>query len=293
MVHGFIRGLVRLGAFVNRLQRTMQFPQLGFDAIGLGGDASQFGVELILGVLQKGQGFLGRSSRDSMGNTFGQLFRIRIDHRIVFGKVVGFLGAGSTNVSPGAIWIFGLLLHQHNQSGGRLRGFILGITLPFSWRPIYGSLLEKEHPAVPVFFAAHHCAALPGSFPSVFFCLATGKFLNLFRDTNAAPVVPAHGAEIGVNVQIFIVICPGQIGVEGQIKVSLPIQGGSSLGQLIVVVTTSRDAQSNISRVGGDAIAHSLVSRRPAWVAQGALWGSRNTAWMPRDTPPWWHQSRW
>ena len=35
MVHGFIRGLIWLGAFVNRLQRTMQFTQLGFDAIGL------------------------------------------------------------------------------------------------------------------------------------------------------------------------------------------------------------------------------------------------------------------
>ena len=77
MVHGFIRGLIWLGAFVNRLQRTMQFTQLGFDAIGLGGDASQFGVELILGVLQESQGFLElKQPRLQAGNTFGQLFRI-------------------------------------------------------------------------------------------------------------------------------------------------------------------------------------------------------------------------
>ena len=71
MVHGFIRGLVRFGAFVNRLQCTMQFTQLGLDAIGLGGHASQFGVELILSVLQEGQGLLElKQPRLQAGNTF-------------------------------------------------------------------------------------------------------------------------------------------------------------------------------------------------------------------------------
>jgi len=36
--------------------------------------------------------------------------------------------------------------------------------------------------------------------------LATGKQLNLFADADTAPVMTAHGTEIRVHIQIFVVI---------------------------------------------------------------------------------------
>ena len=74
MVDRFVRDLIGFGAFVNNLQSTVQFTQLRLDTIGLGRHPSQFTVELILGVLQKSQGFLELNQPSlQASNTFGQL----------------------------------------------------------------------------------------------------------------------------------------------------------------------------------------------------------------------------
>ena len=84
--------------------------------------------------------------------------------------------------------------------------------------------------------------------------LAAGELLDLLGDPNAAPVVAAHGAEVGIDVEILVVIRPRGVGIEREIEVLLPVQGGTSLGQLIIVVAGSRNPECDIRGVGGDAI---------------------------------------
>ena len=69
-----------------------------------------------------------------------------------------------------------------------------------------------------------------------------------------APVVAAHGAEIGVDVEILIVIRPGQFGIEAQLEMLLPIERGPGLGQLVIAVARAGDAQRDVGRVGGDLV---------------------------------------
>jgi hypothetical protein len=45
--------------------------------------------------------------------------------------------------------------------------------------------------------------------------LAAGELLDFLADADAAPVVAAHGAEVGVHVQVFIVVGAGGVGIEG------------------------------------------------------------------------------
>jgi hypothetical protein len=77
----------------------------------------------------------------------------------------------------------------------------------------------------------------------VFAAVEVGDFL---ADSHAAPVVAAHGAEIGVDFQIFIVIGAGEIGIERQIEMLLPVQRGSRLGQLVVAIARAGDAQGDV-----------------------------------------------
>gem|GEM_PF-6745695 len=46
----------------------------------------------------------------------------------------------------------------------------------------------------------------------------------------------AHGAEIGVDFQILIVIGACEIGIERKVEMFLPIQGGAGFGEFIIAV---------------------------------------------------------
>jgi hypothetical protein len=48
--------------------------------------------------------------------------------------------------------------------------------------------------------------------------------------------VAAHGAEVGVDVEVFVVVGTGGVGVEGEFEVLFPVEGGAGFGQFIVAV---------------------------------------------------------
>jgi hypothetical protein len=48
--------------------------------------------------------------------------------------------------------------------------------------------------------------------------------------------VAAHGAEVGVDLQVLVVVGAGEVGVEAEVEVALPVEGGAGLGELVVAV---------------------------------------------------------
>src|SRR6185503_19915175 len=84
--------------------------------------------------------------------------------------------------------------------------------------------------------------------------LAGHELVDLLGDADGAPVVAAHGAETGVDVQIFIVERPRELGVEPEVEMALPVEGGASFGQLVVAVARAGDSERDVGGVGGDAV---------------------------------------
>src|SRR5690606_3192626 len=78
--------------------------------------------------------------------------------------------------------------------------------------------------------------------------------LDLLADPHAAPVVPAHGAEVGVDVEVFVVVGTGGVFVVGEFEVLLPVEGRTSLGQFVVPVAGAGDAEGDVGGVGGDLV---------------------------------------
>ncbi len=64
----------------------------------------------------------------------------------------------------------------------------------------------------------------------------------------------AHGAEIGVDFQVFIVVGAGEFGVEAEIEMALPVEGGAGLGEFVVAVARAGDSQGDVGGVGGDFV---------------------------------------
>ena len=52
---------------------------------------------------------------------------------------------------------------------------------------------------------------------------------------------------------------PGRIGIEAQLEVLLPVQGGTRLGQFVVPVARARDAQGHVGGVGRDPVGHAAL----------------------------------
>ena len=84
--------------------------------------------------------------------------------------------------------------------------------------------------------------------------LARGELDDLLRDPHAAPVVAAHRAEVGVDVEVFVVIRPRGVGIEGELEVLLPVEGGAGLGELVVAVAHARDAERDVRRMRRDLV---------------------------------------
>ena len=82
--------------------------------------------------------------------------------------------------------------------------------------------------------------------PGVGLVIAREELGDLLRDSHAAPVVSAHGTEIGVNVEVFIVQGTGGVGIERELEVLFPVQGRTCLGQLVISVTGAGDAQGDV-----------------------------------------------
>ncbi len=84
--------------------------------------------------------------------------------------------------------------------------------------------------------------------------LAGLELLDLFGDADGAPVVAAHGAEVGVDIEILVVVGAGGVLVEGELEVLVPVEGGAGLGELVVPVAGAGDAQGDIGGVCGDLV---------------------------------------
>src|SRR5690606_16208527 len=84
--------------------------------------------------------------------------------------------------------------------------------------------------------------------------LAGGEVLDLLGDADGAPVVAAHGAEVGVDVEVVVVVGAGGVFVEGELEVLLPVEGGAGLGELVVPVAGAGDAEGDVGGVGGDLV---------------------------------------
>jgi hypothetical protein len=81
---------------------------------------------------------------------------------------------------------------------------------------------------------------------------AAGEVLDFFADADGAPVVAAHGAEVGVDVEVFIVVGAGGVGVEGEVEVLLPVESGAGLGEFVIAVAGVGDAEGDVGGVGRD-----------------------------------------
>ena len=79
--------------------------------------------------------------------------------------------------------------------------------------------------------------------------LAGGELLDLLADADAAPVVAAHRAEVGVDVEVLVVERARRVRVEGELEVALPVQRGARLRQLVVAVAAPRDPESDVGGV--------------------------------------------
>ena len=90
-------------------------------------------------------------------------------------------------------------------------------------------------------------------------CLAAGKFLDLFADANAAPVVTTHGAEVGIHVQIFVVIRASCVRIEAQFKVLGPVQCGTRFSKFIIAVASPRDSQRHVGRMCRDLVSDAAL----------------------------------
>ena len=71
---------------------------------------------------------------------------------------------------------------------------------------------------------------------------------------HAAPVVAAHRAEVGVDVEILVVVGPRGVGIERQLEVLLPVEGGTGLGELVVAIAHAGNAERHVRGVRRDLV---------------------------------------
>ena len=83
---------------------------------------------------------------------------------------------------------------------------------------------------------------------------AGGELLDLLGDADGAPVVAAHGAEVGVDIEVLVVVGAGGVLVEGELEVLVPVECGAGLGELVVPVAGAGDAEGDVGGVGGDLV---------------------------------------
>src|SRR5262249_45856574 len=84
--------------------------------------------------------------------------------------------------------------------------------------------------------------------------LPTRELLDLLRDAHAAPVVTAHGAEIGVDLEVLVVKGTRRLAVEGELELPWPVEGGAGARQIVVPGACAGDSAGDVARVGGDLV---------------------------------------
>ena len=124
-------------------------------------------------------------------------------------------------------------------------------------RPSSSTRADASRPgdSTPRFFRISFCSAGQrrrdlGLVPLVVLVLARDELRDLLADADRAPVVAAHRAEVGVDVEILVVVGAGGVGVEGELEVLLPVERGARLGQLVVPVAGCRECRGRRPRRG-------------------------------------------
>src|SRR4029077_5703098 len=84
--------------------------------------------------------------------------------------------------------------------------------------------------------------------------LAARDRLDLLRDAHAAPVVAAHGAEVGVDLEVLVVEGPRRLAVEGELELPRPVEGGAGVGEVVVPGARPGDPTGNVAGVRGDLV---------------------------------------
>src|SRR5690606_34705622 len=70
----------------------------------------------------------------------------------------------------------------------------------------------------------------------------------------AAPVMAAHGAEVGVHIEVFVMEGAGGIRIEGELEVLLPVECGAGPGQFVVSVPRARNAEGHVGGMSRDLV---------------------------------------
>ena len=105
-----------------------------------------------------------------------------------------------------------------------------------------------------VLLLLRQCSAARRLSALIFLFFTTREFLNFFADSNAAPIVSAHRAEIRINIKILVVIRTRHIWIEGQLEMLFPIQRCTRLRQFIIAVARSRNPKRNIRSMRCDLV---------------------------------------
>ena len=71
--------------------------------------------------------------------------------------------------------------------------------------------------------------------------------------------MPAHRAEVRVDIEILVVIRARQIGIERELEVALPVERGARLGELVVAVARAGNPERHIGRVRRDLVRNAAL----------------------------------
>src|SRR5262249_43804618 len=84
--------------------------------------------------------------------------------------------------------------------------------------------------------------------------LAARERLDLLRDAHAAPVVAAHRAEVGVDVEVLVVEGPRRLAVKRELELPGPVERGAGAREVVVPGAGGGDAAGDVAGVGGDLV---------------------------------------
>src|SRR5262245_51900250 len=84
--------------------------------------------------------------------------------------------------------------------------------------------------------------------------LAARERLDLLRDAHAAPVVPAHGAEVGVDLEVLVMERAGSLPVERELELPRPVECRAGTRQVVVPLARAGHAARDVAGVRRDLV---------------------------------------
>src|SRR5438105_10205343 len=84
--------------------------------------------------------------------------------------------------------------------------------------------------------------------------LPARELLDLLRDAHAAPVVAAHRAEVGVDLEILVVQRARRLAVERELELPRPVERRAGAREVVVPRACCGNATSDIARVRRDLV---------------------------------------